>query len=327
MAGINTAQIIEMARSLGRNLSEEEAQAILSQAYDPAQYGADQNAVMQLLQGGGAASAGQSLGGASGGTSGDIFSIAQQIAGFGNQQQGNLVSSLSDRYKAILDGIGQQASRELGARGIPISSDSAQTFIKQRQFTDPGARDAQAQLAGIQAQPYQDAVGQALSILAQQQGNQFNQGQLDLARQQFEFEKQQALSAQGAGGLGFGGMSGGSSSRPPTTSPSGASGPSTNFQPIGTTQQAANSGFNPSPFSGQNVQYAGQQAAKFGGSALNTASRFVQQTPEYNTASNLYSQAQNVIKSQPVQKAVSSVSTFGKNLASGASNLFKSFFN
>lgn len=53
MAGLNTAQIIDRARSIGRNISDAEAQAILKQAWDQSQYGADERKVMAILSGGG----------------------------------------------------------------------------------------------------------------------------------------------------------------------------------------------------------------------------------------------------------------------------------
>lgn len=53
MIGLNTAQIIGRARDKGINLSEAQAQDILSQAFDPSQYGADEGRVNALLSGGG----------------------------------------------------------------------------------------------------------------------------------------------------------------------------------------------------------------------------------------------------------------------------------
>lgn len=51
MAGLNTAQIIEKARGMGINLSDSDAQPILSKAWDQSQYGADAGKVDSLLQG------------------------------------------------------------------------------------------------------------------------------------------------------------------------------------------------------------------------------------------------------------------------------------
>jgi len=47
--GLNTAQIIDRARGKGISLSEQEADSILSQSFDPSQYGADPGAVDSLL--------------------------------------------------------------------------------------------------------------------------------------------------------------------------------------------------------------------------------------------------------------------------------------
>ena len=49
MAGLNTAQIIDLAKSQGINLSDSQAQPILSQAWDQSQYGADRGKVESLL--------------------------------------------------------------------------------------------------------------------------------------------------------------------------------------------------------------------------------------------------------------------------------------
>jgi len=52
MAGLNTAQIKDRARQvLGREISEQEAQTILGQAWDQSQYGADSLAVDEILRG------------------------------------------------------------------------------------------------------------------------------------------------------------------------------------------------------------------------------------------------------------------------------------
>ena len=262
-----------------------------------------------------------------GGGGGDVLGMAQQIAGFGQQQQSGVVNSLSDRYKALLEQVGNQASRELGARGIPISSDMSQTFIRNRQGNDPSVLNAATMLNQQQNLPYQQGLEAAMTQL----GNQPQMARLEFDRQQFEYQKQQdALNRQSLGGLS-GGIGGAGQPFTPTSSmpkatPGGGMTPTAGFKPIGATQQTANNGFNPSPFSGQNVQYAGQQAAKLGGSALNTASRIAQSTPQYKAATNLYNTAQNVARSQPVQNVVKNVSTAGRNIASGATNLFKSIF-
>ena len=47
--GLNVAQIIGRARERGINLSNEEADAILGQSYDPNQFGADPSSVDSLL--------------------------------------------------------------------------------------------------------------------------------------------------------------------------------------------------------------------------------------------------------------------------------------
>jgi len=47
--GLNVAQIIDRAKGRGINLSNEEADAILGQSYDPGQYGADPSSVDSLL--------------------------------------------------------------------------------------------------------------------------------------------------------------------------------------------------------------------------------------------------------------------------------------
>jgi len=49
MAGLNTAQIIDIAKSRGINISSGEAQSILDQAWDQSQYGADRGRVESLL--------------------------------------------------------------------------------------------------------------------------------------------------------------------------------------------------------------------------------------------------------------------------------------
>lgn len=51
MAGLNTAQIKDRARSQGVNLSDSDAQSILEQAWDQTQYGADEGKVLSLLGG------------------------------------------------------------------------------------------------------------------------------------------------------------------------------------------------------------------------------------------------------------------------------------
>ena len=52
MAGLNTAQIKDRARQvLGREISEQEAQTILGQAWDQSQYGADSLRVDEILRG------------------------------------------------------------------------------------------------------------------------------------------------------------------------------------------------------------------------------------------------------------------------------------
>jgi hypothetical protein len=236
---------------------------------------------------------------------GDVFGLAQQLTQFGQQNIAPVVSSLKDRYKVLLDQIGQTASTEMGRRGIPVSSTSAQEYINKQQLDAATAQNEQ--LAGIQAQPGQNAIGQAMSLAQmQQQNSQYGQDyalQKLTADRNYELAKMQEsrLSTGGGGGVGstFGGFqpTGTTSmSQPPKTSPTSTSNvqPTGGFKPIGTTQATANSSYNPSPFSGQNIQYAGQKIAK----AI-----------------------------QPVaQKAVSTVSNVGKNIYSSASNLFKSLF-
>ncbi len=51
--GLNSAQIADRARAKGINLSNDQVQSILSQAWDQSQYGADPSKVDQLLSGGG----------------------------------------------------------------------------------------------------------------------------------------------------------------------------------------------------------------------------------------------------------------------------------
>lgn len=286
------------------------------------------------LKGGGFG--GQSYGGGQqsfGGGSGDVLGLAQQIAGFGQQQQSGVVNSLSDRYKALLEQVGNQASRELGARGIPISSDMSQTFIRNRQGNDPSVLNAATMLNQQQNLPYQNAVEQAMSLAQMQQSQNQWQQQFDYQRQQDALNRQlqqQSLSGL-SGGMG-GGIGGGytPTSPQPTASPGGAPRPTAGFTPVNTTQQAANNGFwsptNQGAFSGNNLAYVGGQIGKAGSNVLNTATKIAQSTPQYKQASNLYNTAQNVYKSQPVQNVVKSVSNVGKNLASGATNLFKSFF-
>ena len=53
MAGLNSAQIREKARQMGKSISEQEVQQILSSAWDQSQYGADEGTVISLLGGGG----------------------------------------------------------------------------------------------------------------------------------------------------------------------------------------------------------------------------------------------------------------------------------
>lgn len=50
MAGLNVAQIMDRARQLGRNISEQEANNILDRAWDQSQFGADEGTVMSLLK-------------------------------------------------------------------------------------------------------------------------------------------------------------------------------------------------------------------------------------------------------------------------------------
>src|SRR3990167_844071 len=184
-----------------------------------------------LKQGGGyGQAASQSYGG---GYGGDVMGSAQQFTNFGKQNIAPVVSSLKDRYKVLLDDIGQTASRELGARGVPLSSTSAQEFIQKKQ--QPLFVEQQAQIAGLEAGPGQEAIGQALDYSRlSQQGNQAAQDyalQRLIADRNYELALRQEnrLGSSSGGGavpsLFSGGVStGGSypSSPPPRTTPTGS---------------------------------------------------------------------------------------------------------
>ena len=284
------------------------------------------SAANDILKGSGGMSGSLSSMSGSGG-SGDILGIAQQLANFGQQNIAPVVSSLQERYKVLLDEIGQTASRELGQRGIPISSTSAQEFIKSKQL--PVVAEQNAQLAGIQAEPGQNALAQALQLIQLQ--NQQNQYGQDSALQKLIADRNYELGlmqenrlASSGSGISLGGLSSmqNTTSKPPSTIPTNTVSPTSGFKPIGTAQTSANNSISTSPFSSQNIKYASQLGSNVGKSVLNTATNIAKSSTPYQAASNLYNTAQNVVKSQPVQKAVSTV----KNLASSATNLFKSIF-
>src|SRR3990167_320248 len=50
MAGLNSAQIRDKARSIGMDIPEDVVQQILKEAWDQSQWGADEEKVMQILQ-------------------------------------------------------------------------------------------------------------------------------------------------------------------------------------------------------------------------------------------------------------------------------------
>lgn len=259
---------------------------------------------------GGFSSAANTYGGGYGGGNGDVMALAQQIASFSNQSANPVYSSLSERYKALLDDVGQQASRELGARGIPLSSDSAQNFIKNRQL--PFIAQQNADLSNFGYQNNQSAINAALALAQlQQQNYQFNQ-QMDFQRQQ------QAAMNKGSDIPGLTGSFAAPTSKPPTGTPSIPTA-SANFKPIQSTNPYTAVNQNPysGSFSPQNISYAANLVG-------NTASK---------VAAPAIASAQSLLKSQPVQNAYKTATNIGssltnsvKNITSSAGNYFKSLF-
>lgn len=98
MAGLNTAQIIDRARAKGINLSNDQAQQILNQAWDQSQYGADSGKVDSLL------------GSFSGGTGNASSNPAEDF-----------IKALSDQYQKQIDTITSK-SKEFDAAN-PFSFD------------------------------------------------------------------------------------------------------------------------------------------------------------------------------------------------------------
>lgn len=304
--------------------------------------------VEPALKGGGGQMGGQQSYG--GGGSNDVLGLASQIASFGQQQTADVKNSLQERYKSLLDQVGQQASRELGARGIPISSDSAQQFIQGRQL--PYAVEQNSQLAQFGYDNNQAALQAALQQLQlQQQQNQFNQNfglQQQRAPYEIDLLKAQAYNARQPSSPNIIGYLGGGS----LDQYYGSSGMASNsvpdyFKEIPSSSQQSQA-LSPAfqrtadlksgmtfPSQRQTSQPTAQQPNYLAGAqnVLGTASRIAQSTPQYKAASNLYNTAQNLVKSQPVQRAVSTVSNIGrnigtsvKNLASTGSNLFRGLF-
>ena len=300
------------------------------------------NVVEPQLRSGGGQSLGQYGGGqAVGGGGGDVLGLAQQIAGFGQQQQSGVVNSLSDRYKALLEQVGNQASRELGARGIPISSDMSQTFIRNRQGQDPSVLNAGLQLNQQQNLPYQQGLEAAMAQLQ----NQPQMARLDFDRQKFDYQKQQdALNRQSLGGLS-GGMGGGGF-QPTTPQPGGAPGaaqrPTAGFQPLNTAQQQSNNLYgNIGLFSnfdlGANAKYAASGALKaaqsflsrpnlvggYTGGVVNRAQQQVQKVPT-SLAAKTYTATTR--PGSGTGGILGGAINTAKNLYSGATNYLSSLF-
>ena len=84
MAGLNTQQIIDRARQFGLDLSNEQADGILSWAWDQGQWGADEGKVMSYLQG------------------------SAQASGIGQQQQQPQQQSADDYARSIMNELAAQ---------------------------------------------------------------------------------------------------------------------------------------------------------------------------------------------------------------------------
>ena len=296
------------------------------------------------LRAGGGQSLGQYGGGQqSFGGGGDVLGMAQQIAGFGQQQQSGVVNSLSDRYKALLEQVGNQASKELGARGIPISSDMSQTFIRNRQGQDPSVLNAGLQLNQQQNAPYQNALDQAMSMAQMQQNQNQWQQSFDYQRQQDTLNRQMQQQSLGGLGGGMGGMGGGAPSSPmPSSAPGGAPRPTAGFQPLNTAQQQSNNPYgNIGLFSnfdlGANAKYAASGALKaaqnflgqsnliggYTGGVVNRAQQQLQKTPT-SLAAKTYTSATK--PGSGTGGILGGAINTAKNLYSGATNYLSSLF-
>lgn len=119
--GLNTAQIIDMARSMGSGISDSQAQSILSSAWDQNQYGADAGKVKAALSSLGGANTAGAGGGGGGGSwdGGQVFDTAKSAL---QQRYDSLIASLKGQQATETERQTVTTSNELGKRGILPSS-------------------------------------------------------------------------------------------------------------------------------------------------------------------------------------------------------------
>lgn len=208
MAGLNTAQIIERAKTFGKNISSSEADSILKSTFNKSIYGADPSKVDAYFQGGSPAS---SMSVSSGGGNSQSYvqsaidqmkkanepivqsyqaSIPETQKKFSTQREGiksrydNLIASIKGNQQVAETRQTTTTNNELGKRGITSSSGVAQQEMTNalnpitQQYTgmQKEAVTAQGEEEGANIAGETDAVRAIQNAIAQLQTGATTQG-------------------------------------------------------------------------------------------------------------------------------------------------------